>query len=319
AFKQKCTKCPPGYTFVPASGKCFKLHQIPKGQPAGWSNYRRACQSLPPKEWARSTADLASIHGVPAQNISQELAKKLGGKASVWIGLHQVGAVWKWSDDSNVDYKLWGPGQPDDWHKQDCVRLTLSNGHWDDIQCNESQVVRGAICQVLPICKRSPVATPKPTPKRTKAPRRTTPKRRPTPKATRRPPAPTRAATPKPTPKRTQPPRRTTSKRRPSPITARRRSSPPPLRTSPKHKLSTTLQEQNKPTKRSSDETPKPTTSKPRVCPCRKHKTTSHPSTNTEPNVSEEPPMKPVDCGEPPKQPQGPIEAEEPPKKPQEP
>ncbi|KAH7709202.1 hypothetical protein AAVH_23527 [Aphelenchoides avenae] len=71
AFKQKCTKCPPGYTFVPASGKCFTLHRIPKGQPAGWSDYRRACQSLPGDEWARSTADLAAIHGEPAQGIAK--------------------------------------------------------------------------------------------------------------------------------------------------------------------------------------------------------------------------------------------------------
>lgn len=230
--------------------------------------------------------------------IFSDLAQPLGGEASAWIGLRQVGPAWQWTDGSKKSYTFWEPGMPDGKPGQDCVRLNLKKpeGRWDDIECG-NQMIGGAICQVVASCEAARVATPKPTPKRTQKPQRTTPKRRSTPIATRRPPPPSPASTTKPTPKRTTPARSTTTRRRSASITTR-----PPPTTSP----------QAEPSKKPEDL--KPTTSKPRDCPCRKHNTTRHTPTTPEntnestkkPDELNEPTKKPLDCGEPPKKPEDP-------------
>lgn len=46
-----------------------------------------------------------------------------------WIGLSRVG--WKWSDQSNSSFRMWGNGEPDG--KEYCVFTRL--GVWGDMNC----------------------------------------------------------------------------------------------------------------------------------------------------------------------------------------
>ena len=66
----------------------------------------------------------------------------------LWIGMEDqdTEGSFKWSDDSQVDFGNWKPGQPDNWDwdgdeplGEDCVNLWRSDGYvdkWNDAPCS---------------------------------------------------------------------------------------------------------------------------------------------------------------------------------------
>ncbi|KAL9950358.1 hypothetical protein ACROYT_G042845 [Oculina patagonica] len=56
----------------------------------------------------------------------------------VWIGLNDVATegTYRWPDGSHVTYTKWASNQPENRNVyQDCVRMTVDEGAWDDTSC----------------------------------------------------------------------------------------------------------------------------------------------------------------------------------------
>ncbi|KAH7700560.1 C-type lectin protein [Aphelenchoides avenae] len=104
-----------------------------------------ACQALIP------TATLASVHDANEQNFIAALAgSSAPGTVNAWIGLwDQSGSgLWRWTDNSPVEYAYWEPKQPDNYlGRQHCVRIQLDKyGQWDDIECDNGAIFV-SVCQ----------------------------------------------------------------------------------------------------------------------------------------------------------------------------
>ncbi|KAH7725886.1 C-type lectin protein [Aphelenchoides avenae] len=133
--------CPPGWTLYAARGKCFIA--ISSGAMKGWVDHTLACQALMPG------ATLASIHDANEQNFVADVARAKGG-SDAWIGMSDLGSgVWRWTDNSPVEYAFWELGQPDKYLGiQHCVRMQLNKyGAWDDLNCDNSAIWT-SVCQI---------------------------------------------------------------------------------------------------------------------------------------------------------------------------
>uniref|UniRef100_A0AAY4DHW1 C-type lectin domain-containing protein n=1 Tax=Denticeps clupeoides TaxID=299321 RepID=A0AAY4DHW1_9TELE len=88
--------------------------------------------------------DLATIENLDDDNTIFSLATNQGYTGWFWIGLYNDINSWRWSlndsnfyTQSNVQYRNWGSGQPDNYQgHQACARM-LSDGSWDDLNCEE--------------------------------------------------------------------------------------------------------------------------------------------------------------------------------------
>ncbi|XP_072017506.1 uncharacterized protein [Amphiura filiformis] len=83
------------------------------------------------------SSHLASIHNQDEQKFIKDL---YNNAVNYWIGLTDVlnEDTFVWNDNSTVDYKNWGPGQPDG-EEQDCVMAHQnSGGLWHDVECDYS-------------------------------------------------------------------------------------------------------------------------------------------------------------------------------------
>jgi len=54
----------------------------------------------------------------------------------IWLGLNDIAVegIFTWSDGSNVTYKNWNRGEPNNLTGEDCVQLIKEQ--WNDVPCN---------------------------------------------------------------------------------------------------------------------------------------------------------------------------------------
>ncbi len=86
----------------------------------------------------KHNTDLATVND---QTDLDELLKTVpkGFKDYIWIGLYRTNAKapWVFSDGSNSLFRLWHPGQPNNYDGiQHCV-YTASDGYWNDWSCTD--------------------------------------------------------------------------------------------------------------------------------------------------------------------------------------
>jgi len=103
--------------------------------------------------------ELVSIHSSEENSYFANLCRH----DRCWIGLYELGSVWKWSDGSNVNYTNWAVGQPDGGRTS---ALIQPDGYWVN-----NDFYNRAICTypapspptATPWAAPSPFSTPSPT------------------------------------------------------------------------------------------------------------------------------------------------------------
>ncbi|KAK7503239.1 hypothetical protein BaRGS_00005504 [Batillaria attramentaria] len=100
---------------------------------ASWNESRKACQGM--------GADLVIISSEEVQNFTLQWLK-----ARTWIGLwqEQPDTTWTWVDGSQVSYRHWMTGEPNNLTNEDCAEMIIPEGFWNDIPCSERKL---SICQ----------------------------------------------------------------------------------------------------------------------------------------------------------------------------
>nr|XP_013998635.1 unnamed protein product [Salmo salar] len=74
--------------------------------------------------------DLATVRNQTENQMIQDLIPT----SNAWIGLSRV--PWRWSDQSNSPFRLWGQNQPNNYlANQQCVVMSEKTGLWDDVYC----------------------------------------------------------------------------------------------------------------------------------------------------------------------------------------
>ena len=93
---------------------------------------------------SRFGTQLASIHS-ETQNIQ---AHSSVNSNRCWIGLNDqtIEGTFEWFDGSNIDYTNWDNEQPNNYRGQDCVEIYTSNGAWNDLGCNEDDILYYFVC-----------------------------------------------------------------------------------------------------------------------------------------------------------------------------
>ncbi|EPB79801.1 lectin C-type domain protein [Ancylostoma ceylanicum] len=96
-------------------------------------------------------AHLVSIHSMKENDFVHELiGPKLDRLIYSWIGLYRddVGADWKWTDGSEVDFINWGFHQPDNYNNrpgfgpENCAHMYVVprlvwDTYWNDVECDK--------------------------------------------------------------------------------------------------------------------------------------------------------------------------------------
>ncbi|XP_071838886.1 uncharacterized protein [Apostichopus japonicus] len=130
-------------------GACYHRHGIHGQQEYNtWDSVEATCQSL--------DAHLVSIHSADENNLIRSMMER-DEFEKIWIGLRSYGeAGYQWSDDTAVDYVVWGPNQPDDRDGElACLVFSSDSNKWSHELCGEA----------LPfICKKVPGSSGPPTP-----------------------------------------------------------------------------------------------------------------------------------------------------------
>ncbi|XP_042909448.2 macrophage mannose receptor 1 [Parasteatoda tepidariorum] len=120
--------------------KCYKPYGKKWSQRKSWDEAKIECE--------KEGASLASIHSADEQSFITDIMLDTG--TTMWIGLENIdkGTVFKWSDDSPLDYSEWNANEPmmtdeDRGYSRDnsrlCVHLdyeSFSMGKWSDIPCH---------------------------------------------------------------------------------------------------------------------------------------------------------------------------------------
>ncbi|XP_026579151.1 C-type lectin lectoxin-Lei1-like, partial [Pseudonaja textilis] len=111
--------------------------------PSDWTSLGEFCYKLI-KEWKtwedaeascvqrQNSSHLASIHSPEESGDIQTVIFRGLVFPNVWIGLNDPGKnrMWKWTDDSNVDYTSWERSEPGNADGGEyCVQLTTITGH----------------------------------------------------------------------------------------------------------------------------------------------------------------------------------------------
>lgn len=84
---------------------------------------------------------LVSIHSLAENDFVADNVNNIFGGRSAHIGLTFINETLRWTDDSLNDFENW---QINTEPVSDCVRITVSNGEWDDSVCN---VKRPFVCK----------------------------------------------------------------------------------------------------------------------------------------------------------------------------
>uniref|UniRef100_A0A914BX09 C-type lectin domain-containing protein n=1 Tax=Acrobeloides nanus TaxID=290746 RepID=A0A914BX09_9BILA len=156
--------CANGWTYFNSTLYCYKVLSN-----VNYNDALNACK-------LEHNATLVSIHS----DKENEFVNDLVTRSIEWsspnlltalIGLHDPdhSGQWQWTDGSIVDYKSWGPGQPNgQYGKEFCVETIETfqsefekRHHWNDIPCDLSRPA--AVCAYCTgSCKSNPDETSSP-------------------------------------------------------------------------------------------------------------------------------------------------------------
>jgi hypothetical protein len=121
--------------------KCFKV--LDRSKLFTFEEARQFC--------ANQSATLAVIHSKAEQEFLSEYLFKFGDVVNeIWIGLRKINGLYKWIDDSELDFSEWAIGSPSNRIDFDCVQISsevYQIGEWVDKPCSRKNI---AICQKLP-------------------------------------------------------------------------------------------------------------------------------------------------------------------------
>ncbi|XP_067236902.1 galactose-specific lectin nattectin-like [Chanodichthys erythropterus] len=118
----------------------------------GWTAYGCRCFKFFNDPRIRSSAEfgclisykgnLASVHSHDEYIFIKNLIRRATHASTpTWIGLHRVSqyAYWFWSDGTEINYKIWSPGQPSYGKDERCVEMNSVHGNWNDVDCDEKK------------------------------------------------------------------------------------------------------------------------------------------------------------------------------------
>ncbi|XP_025108882.1 C-type lectin lectoxin-Lio3-like [Pomacea canaliculata] len=117
--------CDPGWNTFTTT--CFKLFTEPKS----WSAAQTYCEEM--------DGNLLSVNATPGlERVTKEMSHKK--QSSWWTGWHKRIENETVIDlDARISFlnQLWGKGEPNYRHKEDCAEITI-NGTLNDAQCNRN-------------------------------------------------------------------------------------------------------------------------------------------------------------------------------------
>ncbi|XP_050931424.1 galactose-specific lectin nattectin isoform X1 [Lates calcarifer] len=125
---KRSTYCPCGWSLCGL--RCFRYIS---GR-ANWVTAQRVCQRL--------GGSLASLHSV----YEERWVQRLTGNQVAWIGGSdaQREGYWFWIDGTRFNYANWCRGEPNNLHRQHCLRMNWgARNCWDDGHCH---VRHGFVC-----------------------------------------------------------------------------------------------------------------------------------------------------------------------------
>ncbi|ESO86195.1 hypothetical protein LOTGIDRAFT_235549 [Lottia gigantea] len=140
--------CPTNFRAPDYSNKCFYVGGLTTSGAQQWEVARNMCRSL------GHGSDLATIGNSNEQAFVVTLLRNTV-KTGMWIGLFDkhINGKYTWSDNSELTYTNWGPGEPSDhwsysrFNREDCVEIHLEDGRvgtWNDQKCLDK---RPYLCQ----------------------------------------------------------------------------------------------------------------------------------------------------------------------------
>ncbi|CAH1265253.1 COLEC11 [Branchiostoma lanceolatum] len=132
-----------------ARDRCKEDDTLTSGE---WNGYNytvhgsRQTHATATDECASFGARLADSKSADVNNFLVSLANGVLPGEAFWFGLHDYEheGQWQWSDDTDVDYTNWHPGEPNGGVGQSCGQLYTSNSMWDDDSCD---IQKYYICQ----------------------------------------------------------------------------------------------------------------------------------------------------------------------------
>uniref|UniRef100_A0A8R1DJT9 C-type lectin domain-containing protein n=1 Tax=Caenorhabditis japonica TaxID=281687 RepID=A0A8R1DJT9_CAEJA len=134
--------CDQGWTYFAPTNFCYRVfHQ------AKWDDAEASCVIL--------GGHLASVHSELENTFINNIAscgmKEGHPEQLAWIGMHQVGQDWVWTDGTSSDYFNWAPKQPDHPGKELCVQTAPDLSYdkwyenWNNEECNT--IMRAYVCK----------------------------------------------------------------------------------------------------------------------------------------------------------------------------
>ena len=126
-------ECPDDWSMF--EGNCYQFN-LAESQLKNWNAAEKACESV---------GDFSSLASISSQAEQDFLTKQVSSVAesSVWIGLNdrQSENVFKWSDNSKVDYQNWEDNNRGNRAWRDCTVLMgmKTDGAWTTERCSETR------------------------------------------------------------------------------------------------------------------------------------------------------------------------------------
>ncbi|XP_076014518.1 uncharacterized protein LOC143007034 [Genypterus blacodes] len=106
---------------------CYRPFEVKKT----WGDAQAACRTL--------GAELMSIASMKEQSWLESYLYM--ATSDVWTGLNDqlISGLYVWSDGHPVTLTYWAPGEPNNHEdfKEDCVKMLLETGRWNDVSCSE--------------------------------------------------------------------------------------------------------------------------------------------------------------------------------------
>uniref|UniRef100_A0A4W6EV23 C-type lectin domain-containing protein n=1 Tax=Lates calcarifer TaxID=8187 RepID=A0A4W6EV23_LATCA len=115
----KSPGCPPDWTRL--GSRCFIFQNSHRSM----GDAENICLSL--------GGNLASVHSADLPSCLQK--KPVMCMSTAPSFLFQEGQ-WMWTDGSNFDYQIWGPGEPNNHGgAENCIEMNWAVEYWNDIPC----------------------------------------------------------------------------------------------------------------------------------------------------------------------------------------